>query len=179
MLTDDLFPIHNMVDNERKINTFVQELHSLICNSTLLHKEAFVRYCVPSSTFLEGLIQSSFEEDFRKRCFEHLPKPDNFSAVSKAGMLNFTPPISGKELMSGTASVIPAEIRYLSEKLHNGYFAFEVLTERDWNSAICRICGVCPLLETGDGNAKNSTPISDEMVLDVLLSKQFTYYACT
>lgn len=76
-------------------------------------------------------------------------------------------------------TLTPAEIRYLSEKLYNGYLAFEVLTERDWNTAICKICGVCPLFEGGDGNAKNCTPISDEMVLDILLSKQFTYYAHT
>ena len=60
-----------------------------------------------------------------------------------------------------------AETRYLSEKLYNGYFAFEVLTERNWNSAICGICGVCPLFESGDGNAKNCTPLSDEMVTDI------------
>ena len=56
------------------------------------------------------------------------------------------------------------ERRYLTEKLYDGYFAFEVLTDRDWNSAICGICGVCPLLESGDGNVKNCTPLTKEMV---------------
>ena len=58
----------------------------------------------------------------------------------------------------------PGETRYLTEKLYNGYFAFEVLTKRDWNSSICGICGVCPIFESGDGNAKNCTPLSDELV---------------
>ena len=43
--------------------------------------------------------------------------------------------------------------------------AFEVLTERDWDSAICGICGVCPIFESGDGNAKNCTPLVGEMVI--------------
>ena len=44
-------------------------------------------------------------------------------------------------------SLTPGETRYLTEKLYDGYFAFEVLTERDWNSAICGICGVCPIFK--------------------------------
>ena len=56
----------------------------------------------------------------------------------------------------------PGESRYLIEKLYDDYFAFEVLTERDWNAAICGICGVCPLFESGDGNAKNCTPLSGQ-----------------
>ena len=56
------------------------------------------------------------------------------------------------------------ESRYLAEKLYDGYFAFEVITDRDWNSAICGICGVCPLVESGDGNAKNCTPLSVQTV---------------
>ena len=55
----------------------------------------------------------------------------------------------------------PEEIPH---KLYDGYFAFEVLTQRDWDSAICGICGVCPIFESGDGNAKNCTPLVDEMV---------------
>ena len=56
------------------------------------------------------------------------------------------------------------EIRYLVEKLYDGYFAFEVLTERDWNAGICGICGVCPIFESGDGNAKNCTQFTADMV---------------
>ena len=56
------------------------------------------------------------------------------------------------------------ESRYLAEKFYDGYFAFEVLTNRDWNSAICGICGICPLFESGDGNVKNCTPLSGHTV---------------
>ena len=31
------------------------------------------------------------------------------------------------------------EFRYLKEKLYDGYFAFEALTDRDWDSGICEI----------------------------------------
>ena len=58
--------------------------------------------------------------------------------------------------------LIPGESRYFIEKLYDGYFAFEVLTERDWNAAIC---GVCPLFESGDGNAKNCTPLSGQNLI--------------
>ena len=58
-----------------------------------------------------------------------------------------------------------SEARYLTEKLYDGYFAFEVLTDRDWDSAICGICGVCPIFESGDGNVKNCTPISKDKVM--------------
>lgn len=60
-----------------------------------------------------------------------------------------------------------SERRYLTEKLYDGYFAFEVLTDRDWDSAICGICGICPVFESGDGNAKNCTPVSKEKVYNV------------
>lgn len=56
------------------------------------------------------------------------------------------------------------EFRYLREKLYDGYFAFESLTDRDWDSAICGVCGICPIFESGDGNVKNCTPISNAKV---------------
>ena len=59
----------------------------------------------------------------------------------------------------------PEEMRYLTGKLYDGYFAFEVLTERDWDCAICGICGVCRIFESGNGNAKNCTPLVGEMVI--------------
>ena len=59
----------------------------------------------------------------------------------------------------------PEETRYLTDKLYDGYFVFEVLTQRDWDSAICGICGVCPIFESGDGNAKNCTPLVEKMVI--------------
>jgi len=62
------------------------------------------------------------------------------------------------------------EFRYLKEKLYDGYFAFEALTDRDWDSAICGICGICPIFESGDGNVKNCTPISNAKVHENLFS---------
>ena len=49
--------------------------------------------------------------------------------------------------------------RYLETKLYDGYFSFEALTNRDWNQAVCGVCGIAPVFESGDGNAKNCTPL--------------------
>ncbi len=73
------------------------------------------------------------------------------------------------------------EVRYLNEKLYDGYFAFEVLTKRNWDSAICGICGVSPIFESGDGNVKNCTSISKDKVNTCLLlytlnNGHFVYY---
>ena len=68
-------------------------------------------------------------------------------------------------LLQPTALVLTEnEFQYLMEKVYDGYFAFEVLTDRDWDAAICEICGVCPILGSGDGNAKNCTPVSNQKV---------------
>ena len=56
------------------------------------------------------------------------------------------------------------EIRYLEQKLYDGYYAFEAMTERDWNETICGICGVAPVFESGDGNCKNCTPLKKGQV---------------
>ena len=63
------------------------------------------------------------------------------------------------------APELPEEqMRYLIQKLYSGFFAFEALTDRDWDSGVCGICGVCPLFESGDGNCKNCTPLTNGMV---------------
>ena len=63
------------------------------------------------------------------------------------------------------APQLPEEqVRYLVEKLYDGFFAFEALTDRDWDLGICGICGICPLFENGDGNCKNCTPVTNSMV---------------
>lgn len=64
------------------------------------------------------------------------------------------------------------ELRYLQEKLYDGYFAFEALTRRNWDSAICGICGIAPVFESGDGNCKNCVPLKKGQV-------NTTYYDCT
>lgn len=56
------------------------------------------------------------------------------------------------------------DLRYLEQKLYNGYFAFKAMTGRDWNETICGICGVAPVFESGDGNCKNCTPIKKSQV---------------
>lgn len=61
------------------------------------------------------------------------------------------------------------EKRYLEQKLYDCYFAFECLTERKWDNAICGICGICPVFQSGDGNCKNCTPINGKVVLVMLL----------
>ena len=60
--------------------------------------------------------------------------------------------------------VLPEEARYMEQKLYDGYYAFECLTDRDWNEAICGICGVCPVFESADGNCKNCTPVNQHTV---------------
>ena len=49
--------------------------------------------------------------------------------------------LSGYKLQLGSE-----EIRYLEQKLYDGYYAFEAMTERDWNETICGTCGVAPVL---------------------------------
>ena len=87
--------------------------------------------------------------------------------------------ILAKFELPSAPSLTPGETRYLTEKLYGGYFAFEVLTERDWNSAICGICGVCPIFESGDGNAKNCTPLSCEMITKDFLITIDNYWLIT
>ena len=57
------------------------------------------------------------------------------------------------------------EFRYLEQKLYDKYYAFEAMTERDWNPSICGICGVAPVFESGDGNCKNCSPVQKGQVL--------------
>jgi hypothetical protein len=78
---------------------------------------------------------------------------------------NTTSSMLTASLLQPSAPLLAAnEYRYLKEKLYDGYFAFEALTDRDWDSAICGICGICPIFESGDGNVKNCTPISSGKV---------------
>ena len=57
-----------------------------------------------------------------------------------------------------------SELRYLEQKLYDGYFAFEAITHRDWNAGICGVCGIAPVFESGDGNCKNCTPLKKGQV---------------
>ena len=65
------------------------------------------------------------------------------------------------------------EAKYLTRKVYDGYFAFEAMTSRNWNNAICGICGIAPVFESGDGNVKNCTPLKKGQVyIDKLLSNK-------
>ena len=67
--------------------------------------------------------------------------------------------------LSGDRLPLTEEERwYIERKLYDGYYAFEALTDRDWNQGICGICGIAPLFESGDGNAKNCTPLKKGQV---------------
>ena len=44
---------------------------------------------------------------------------------------------------------------YMEQKLYDGYFAFEALSEHKCVSGVCGICGFAPVFQSGDGNAKN------------------------
>ena len=41
----------------------------------------------------------------------------------------------------------------------SGYFAFEAFSEHNWDNGVCGICGIAPMFESGDANAKNCTPL--------------------
>ena len=75
-------------------------------------------------------------------------------------------------LLQPTAPVLTEnEFRYLTEKVYDGCFALKY-SLTDWDAAICGICGVCPIFESGDGNAKNCTPVSNEKVpIQIMLYK--------
>ena len=47
------------------------------------------------------------------------------------------------------------EAIYLKELIYHGFYCFEALTQRDLDSVVCGICGVCPEVCLGDGNEKN------------------------
>ena len=68
--------------------------------------------------------------------------------------------------LSGESVPFSAEEQWYIEKIYDGYFAFEALTNRNWNQAVCGICGIAPVFESGDGNAKNCTPLKKGQVCD-------------
>ena len=47
------------------------------------------------------------------------------------------------------------KIRYYNELLYNGFWCFEMMTERNLSEAVCGICGVIGEVYLGDGNEKN------------------------
>ena len=51
------------------------------------------------------------------------------------------------------------EQEYMERMLYDGYFAFEALSEHDWDKGVCGICRIAPVFGSGDDNAKNCTPL--------------------
>ena len=47
------------------------------------------------------------------------------------------------------------KISYYNELLYNGFWCFEMMTERNLSEAVCGICGVIGEVYLGDGNEKN------------------------
>ena len=47
------------------------------------------------------------------------------------------------------------KVRYYNELLYNGFWCFEMMTERNLSEAVCGICGVIGEVYLGDGNEKN------------------------
>lgn len=131
-----------------------------------MHYSNYYNYCVQNILLYTGILNISnkllvaLDVFFEMR--EHVRRGEPPGNSANAMIM------SALDLPSAP-KLTPGESRYLMEKLYNGYFAFEVLTQRDWNSAICGICGVCPIFESGDGNAKNCTPLSDRIVIRLLL----------
>ena len=44
---------------------------------------------------------------------------------------------------------------YIEDLLYNGFYCFEMVTDRNLDDVICGVCGVCPEICLGDGNQKN------------------------
>lgn len=51
------------------------------------------------------------------------------------------------------------EQKYITGLLYNGFYAFELLSERNLDDVICGICGVVGQVYFGDGNEKNCCSI--------------------
>jgi hypothetical protein len=47
------------------------------------------------------------------------------------------------------------ELKYVESLLYNGFYSFEMVTNRSLDDVICGICGVSPEICLGDGNEKN------------------------
>ena len=45
--------------------------------------------------------------------------------------------------------------------LYNGFYGFEAMTKRDFNSVICGVCGIIGDCYLGDGNEKNCCTLDE------------------
>ena len=58
------------------------------------------------------------------------------------------------------------DLRYLSALLYNGFYAYELLSERFQDSVICGICGVIGQVHLRDGNEKNCCSVEKVSALN-------------
>ena len=60
-----------------------------------------------------------------------------------------------------------SEQKYITLLLYNGFYAFELMSERSLDSVICGVCGTVGQVYYGDGNEKNCCNIDKVSVLHV------------
>lgn len=65
---------------------------------------------------------------------------------------------------------------YIEDLLYNGYYSFEMSTERNLDDVVCGICGVCPEICLGDGNEKNSCTNRQIKIKDYIWSTVYMLY---
>lgn len=62
---------------------------------------------------------------------------------------------------------------YLRDVVYNGFFGFEMMTERDLESMICGICGITPEICLGDGNEKNCCSVGQVQYCVLLMQEYY------
>lgn len=71
-----------------------------------------------------------------------------------------------------------SSFEYIACLLYNGFYCFEVITERNLDDQICGICGIIGEVYLGDGNQKNCCTTSEvhrtctpELLIFAVISK--------
>ena len=70
-------------------------------------------------------------------------------------------------------SMNDSEQKYITLLLYNGFYAFELMSERSLDSVICGVCGTVGQVYYGDGNEKNCCTCN----IDKLSVLHVCYYA--
>ncbi|XP_068672570.1 uncharacterized protein [Montipora foliosa] len=47
------------------------------------------------------------------------------------------------------------QLVHINDLLYNGFYCFEMISERSLDDVVCGVCGICPEICLGDGNEKN------------------------
>ena len=55
--------------------------------------------------------------------------------------------------------------KYLQRLLYNGFYCWEIMTERSMDNVICGICGTIGQFYLGDGNQKNCCSLKGVLLL--------------